>query len=153
MGHKEQDKRKINIREEVFKFILKNQGDLNTIKEKLLKIVSSRTKINNAIEELLQSKRILIKGKNVAINPNVIQEGTFFSQSGKKSIVIAGQSKRYELNKNEDYSNLHNGEQVKVVFCSYGDSISPVILDKATKEKEKNGNTNLNDELIYGRVM
>lgn len=153
MGHKEQDKRKINIREEVFKFILQNQGGLNTIKEKLLKIVSSRTKINNAIEELLQSKRIIIKGKNIAINPNIIQEGTFFSQSGRKSIVIDGESKRYELNKNDNYNNFHSGEKVQIAFCVYGNSISPVIIDKVVKDKEKNENINVNEELIFGRVM
>ena len=103
MGHKDQDKRKELIREDVFKYIAQNAGNLDTIKERLLKIVSSRTKIKNAIDELVQSGRLVIKGKNIEVSQDVVLIGTFYSSSGRKSVVIDGQSQRYELNKKDDY--------------------------------------------------
>lgn len=153
MGHKDQDKRKELIREDVFKYIAQNAGNLDTIKERLLKIVSSRTKIKNAIDELVQSGRLVIKGKNIEVSQDVVLIGTFYSSSGRKSVVIDGQSQRYELNKKDDYLIYNNGQKVKVAFCKYNDQISPIIIGLAPSSEKDNLVKDDREELIYGRVM
>lgn len=153
MGHKDQDKRKELIREEVFKFIAQNAGDLGTLKERLLRVVSSRTKIKNAIDELVQSGRLVIKGKNIEVSQDVVLTGTFYSSSGKKSVVIEGQSQRYELSRKDDNLSYNNGQKVKVAFCDYNGRLSPIILGSASSSEKDNLVTNEGAELIYGRVM
>ena len=130
MGHKDQDKRKELIREEVFKFIAQNAGDLGTLKERLLRVVSSRTKIKNAIDELVQSGRLVIKGKNIEVSQDVVLTGTFYSSSGKKSVVIEGQSQRYELSRKDDNLSYNNGQKVKVAVVVKQAGTKPGIVQK-----------------------
>ena len=100
MENKRQSKDIIN-QERVFRAIAQNPGDIDTVKERLrrAKVVESRTKINKAIEDLIKAGRLILKGKQLYVNPTTIRQAKYFQSNGTSYLLFDGDSHQYYIDR------------------------------------------------------
>ena len=114
MENKRHSKDIIN-QEKVFKAVAQNPGDIDTVKERLrkAKVVESRTKINKAIEDLIKAGRLILKGKQLYINPSVIKQARYIQSNGMSYLLFDGDSHQYYIDRKEA-TGIPSGSRVQV---------------------------------------
>ena len=163
MENKRQSKDIIN-QERVFKAVAQNPGDINTVKERLrkAKVSSSRTKINRAIDDLIKSGRLILKDKQLYVNPSTIKHAKLVQSNGTSYLLFDGDSHQYYIDR-RDAGNIPSGSRVQVgsyFLASKGkmEERSFVMgIDKSqqTKQDEIEEIVDKTDtsNIVYGRVM
>ena len=163
MENKRQSKDIIN-QERVFRAIAQNPGDIDTVKERLrkTKVVESRTKINKAIEDLIKAGRLILKGKQLYVNPTTIRQAKYFQSNGTSYLLFDGDSHQYYIDR-RDAAGVPSGSRVQVgsyflVTKGKVEERSFVIgLDKSQPTKqdeiEEIVESTSASNIVYGRVM
>ena len=158
MSNKKQVKDIIN-QEKVFRAIAENPGDLVTVQERLIKhkVVDSRTKLRNALEALTREGRIVVKGKEVSINPSLIKQGRFVQSGSSGYIVLDGDSHQYYIDRND----INGAKPNSSVLVSFYQKVTrsgvvnvPFIAGQAREKEIVAGSVEPEQEdIVYGRVM
>lgn len=165
------------IKERVYREIAKETSkgpyDLFTLRTKFVKhkVVESGNKFDTAIEGLKSDGRVIVRGKEIMINPEAVKHGTFFTKSNKNFgyVVFDGDNHEYGIDL-RDAKGFRSNERVVVGFNFYGNRPDiPFIISKeneftlqeneasSSKARRKapsifeteNGQSNI----VYGRVM
>ncbi len=146
--------------------------DLFTFKTKLVKqkVVDSGNKFDLAVEELQRQGRVIIKGKNIMVNPNGLMHGTLIITGSKGYILLDKDNHQYGIDLKDIYG-VKSNEKVVVGFSIYdsGSRIVPFVVCREDdfaldKQKEKSSDDSIkkpsiienrvvDDDVIYGRVM
>ncbi len=163
MENKRHSKDIIN-QEKVFKAVAQNPGDIDTVKERLrkAKVVESRTKINKAIEDLIKAGRLILKGKQLYINPSVIKQARYIQSNGMSYLLFDGDSHQYYIDRKEatgipsgsrvqvgSYFNVTKGKMEERSFVIGLDKSQPAKQDDMEETIENASTSNT----VYGRVM
>ena len=159
MKNDRQDK-KVFIRERIFKAIALKPGDINAVKERLRKqkIADSRTKINDAIDELISSGRLIQDKNNLSVNRALDKNARVVLAANPAYLDIEGDVKHYQLSR-RDSEGYRNNDRVMVAFSIFSSGgqtrLQPFIIGKSkpvSKEVFTAPEKDFSD-LIYGRVM
>ena len=166
MGDKRNNKDLIN-QEKVFRAIALTPGHLDTIKERMRKnkVLESRTKITNSINELIKEGRLLLKNNYISVNPNMVTHGKLVVTNNRSYLLIDGDTHQYYIDRKDCegirpnsrveiafYNKLSKGKIESVPFVVKEEKIEAKQEDtKISKPYEKTGEDNF--ETIYGRVM
>lgn len=166
MGDKRNNKDLIN-QEKVFRAIALTPGHLDTIKERMRKnkVLESRTKITNSINELIKEGRLLLKNNYISVNPNMVTHGKLVVTNNRSYLLIDGDTHQFYIDRKDCegirpnsrveiafYNKLSKGEIESVPFVVKEEKIEANQEDiKISKPYENTGEDNF--ETIYGRVM
>ncbi len=165
MGDKRSNKDIIN-QEKVFRAIAQQgQEDIDTIKERLRKnkVVESRTKITTAINDLIKSGRLILKGKMLSINQAEIKHGKLIKSNGSSFIIIDGDTHQYYIDE-KDSKGYNSNSKIEIGYYNrviHGEIHKTPFIIKLEHEKEKSQskeqvlpeNSSQNSLIVYGRVM
>lgn len=157
---KEKNIKNILIREKIFKAIAMQPGDIDTIKERLRKqkVAESRTKINNAIDQLLATGRLILKNKQLTVNENSVKQGRYVRNNGISYVLIEGDSKQHYLGRDDAVEDLKNNSRVNIGFYFKPSKnglveVPFVIGEDKTMVQQDELLSSLDPTIVYGRVM
>lgn len=176
MGTQNKRNMKSNIiKERVYRELARETSsgaaDLTTLRLKYVKhkIVDSGNKFDNAIEELKNEGRVLVRNKKIMANPNVVKHGTFVVKNSNVGYVVFDDDNHQYGIDLRDSKGFRSNERIVVGFNYYANK--PAIPFIISKEREftldnteksaqpiKSDFTLLAQEqdkgnLVYGRVM
>lgn len=135
-------------------------GDIDTIKERLRKqkVAESRTKINNAIDQLLATGRLILKNKQLTVNENSVKQGRYVRNNGISYVLIEGDSKQHYLGRDDAVEDLKNNSRVNIGFYFKPSKnglveVPFVIGEDKTMVQQDELLSSLDPTIVYGRVM
>ncbi len=155
------NKKVIKNREKVFKTILfAGEIDLTTLQTRVDKEFGlSGTKVKTAVQELVQSGRIVQTGKKYSGAPNSTRVGTYFCSGNKSYVIFDGDSRQYEVTR-KFADEARSGQKVVVGF-SYREDNTPLPFIVGSANTTQAGATASalpfmetgDPNLVYGKVM
>lgn len=161
MVDKRQNK-EIIIQERVFRAIAQQPGDIETVKERLrkAKVASSRTKINKAISDLIKEGRLILRDKQININPSTVRQAKFIQTNGSSYLLFDGDSHQYYIDRRDAVGIPQNSRvNVGTYYFPMKGKVEErsFILGLAQTEKQEQTENILEkvgiSNIVYGRVM